>query len=80
MDAALTVIFYASAIGGLVAWILAIAASGPSARWLYVGAGALLAVAGVLGLFSIGMIFLVLAVVCFISAARKSHPDAGGEG
>lgn len=80
MDVALTVTFYASAIGGLVAWSAAIASSGPLARWLYLGATALLAVAGVLGMFSIGMIFLVLAVVCLFSAGRASQPQAGGEG
>jgi hypothetical protein len=79
MDVALTAIFYASVIGGLLAWIAAIAASGPSARWLSVGAAGLLAVAGVLGMFSIGMVFLVLAIVCLVAASRESRSPAGEE-
>jgi hypothetical protein len=77
MDAALTVVFYTSAIGGLVAWTAAIRASGLTARWLYLGAAALLVVAGVLGMFSIGIIFLVLAGLCLVAAAREMRsPEA----
>jgi hypothetical protein len=69
MDAALAVIFPVAAIGGVVAWIAAIPAPWERGRWRYLGAVVLLTIAGVLTGFSYGIFFLVLAVLCLVSAA-----------
>jgi hypothetical protein len=80
MHVALTIAFYVSAVGGLVIWVAAIRASGRAAQRLYVTAALSLAVAGVLGMFSIGGIFLVLSVLCLAAGTRGRRrapaPDA----
>lgn len=76
MDVALTVVFYTSVVGGLLMWIVATRASALTARWLFFGAAFLLAIAGMLGIFSIGAFFFVLAALCLASAARISRPPS----
>ena len=64
------IIWFGAAISGAVAAVVAVAM--PSARQ----SALIAAVAGVLGIFSIGMLFIGLAVFCFsrLIALRNSSP------
>jgi small-conductance mechanosensitive channel len=66
----LVVLWFVSAIGGGLA--LLIAAVAPThRRALLVTAAALFAVAGVLGILSVGALFLVAAALCAVGARRS---------
>lgn len=78
MSAALTAVFYASAIAGLSLWAAATRASGATVQRLVSAAGLLLASAGLLGLPPVGVFFLVLAALCFVSAARMTRVSDEG--
>lgn len=66
---ALSVVFYGSLSVAVVACVAAAASPRLRAR-LLVLAGVFYAVAGVLGILSIGVIFVAAAVLCFALAAR----------
>jgi hypothetical protein len=69
------IIWFGAAISGAIAAVVAVAM--PSARQsALIAAGTNFAVAGVLGIFSIGMLFIGLAVFCFsrLIALRNSSP------
>lgn len=73
----LGVIWWGSAAGALVA--VAVAVTTPSRRReALVTAGLLFLVAGVLGILSIGIVFIVAAIVCGFVAARAATTDGGG--
>ena len=65
----LVVIWFASAIAGVIAALGALAVRRQRASLLVV-AGACFAVAGVLGILSIGILFLALSVACFAASGR----------
>lgn len=66
----LSVVFYVSLSAAVTASVGAVVS--PSLRTrLLVLAGFLYAVAGVLGILSIGVVFIVASLVCFMFAARE---------
>lgn len=73
MATALAVVWFATAIGGAVAAVLAVLLP-DRRRGLLLVAAACFAVAGVLGILSIGIVFVVGAVVCWHLANRVT-PD-----
>ena len=66
----LNVVWYGSLVVAVAASVAAPLLPRPRAR-LLVLAGVFYAVAGVLGILSIGVIFLVAAALCFALAARE---------
>ena len=65
-----SVVWYSAAIIGVVAAAGASLAAYGKRRQLLLIAGACFALAGLLGILSIGIVFLGLSVACFIAAAR----------
>lgn len=74
MDEALTIIWWLAAATGITAVVISLVRPEARRAALLAGAGAF-AVAGVLGILSIGIIFLVAAVVCGVLAARQFSSD-----
>lgn len=67
----LTVIFWSVVLVGAAGVIVAIARPGVRRTGLWIAAGAFL-VAGILGLASIGIFFLVGAVACGVAATQTA--------
>lgn len=74
MPPILTVIWFAAALGGLTAVAIAVAVSRWRREALLLGA-IVFAVAGVLGILSIGIVFLGLAALCAYLAGRVDVPE-----
>jgi hypothetical protein len=73
----LSPIWWGSAVGGFAS--IAVAMTMPSRRRAaLLMASLLFLVAGVLGILSIGIIFIVAAIVCAVAAGRSARTDAGG--
>ena len=76
MSELLVAIWFAAAVGGVIAVLVGLFASGDTRpRWLAI-AVACFVVAGVLGILSIGILFLVLAGACFLSGRRARDTTA----
>lgn len=71
MEQALTVVWWSSALIGVVALVVAALSPRRRGTTLAVAAGGFL-VAGVLGILSIGLVFVILASVCAFAATRSS--------
>lgn len=73
----LGVVWWGSAVGAFAG--VAIAVTVPSRRREALAvAGLLFLVAGVLGILSIGIVFIVAAIVCGVVAARTARTDGQG--
>ena len=72
MATALTIVWFAAAASGIVASVLAAFLPGRRRTLLLVAAGGF-TVAGVLGILSIGMVFIAAAVVCRQLANRHER-------
>lgn len=66
----LSVVWYTAAIGGAVAAIAGLLVRGSRRRQLLIVAGFGFTIAGILGILSIGIVFIVLAALCFGIASR----------
>lgn len=71
---ALSVVMYGSLLVAVVACVAAVASPHVRARALAL-AGFFYGVAGVLGILSIGLLFLVAAALCFALAARVNASE-----
>ncbi len=71
--AVLALIWWTAAIGGLVAGLVGITVRSRRRESLLI-AGGLFAVAGVLGILSIGIIFVVFSAACIVAATRTDAP------
>ena len=78
MGDALSMVWWTSALGGGLAALTAAVAPRVRRKALFT-ASALLLLAGVLGILSIGVLFLVAATACAVLATRtrKVHGDHG---
>lgn len=70
MAEVLTVVFFAAAIGGAIVGLVGVLAHVARRRASLLTAGVCFAVAGVLGILSIGIIFLALSIASFVVAFR----------
>jgi hypothetical protein len=71
---ALVVVWFAAALGGVVATLLAVVMPSERRRSLLLGACGGFAVAGALGILSVGIIFLAASMVCLVLAGRTINP------
>lgn len=72
----LSVVWFASALGGAIAAVVGLLTHGTPRRVSLVTAGVCFGVAGVLGILSIGIIFVVLSAACFVAASRAGDAPA----
>lgn len=73
----LGVIWWGSAVGGMASVAVAVAMPSRRRAALLV-AGLLFLVAGLLGILSIGIVFLVAAIACAVVAVRTASTDGRG--
>lgn len=71
----LSVVWFTSAIGGALAAVVGLLVP-KVRRWALLVAGAGFSIAGVLGILSIGILFLGLAAFCFIGASKDVSAGA----
>ena len=72
----LAVIWFAAAIGGAIAAIVGLSTHRALRRVALSAAGVLFGIAGVLGILSIGIVFMAISAVCFVTAARATDAAA----
>jgi hypothetical protein len=71
----LTIVWFAAAIGGVVAAVCALMIRTRRRASLML-AGVCFGVAGVLGILSVGIVLLALSVACFVTASRTGSASA----
>lgn len=75
MAEVLAIVWFAAAIGGLVAAVFGLMYRTRRRASLML-AGVCFGVAGVLGILSVGVIFIALSVVCFVAGSRAGNASA----
>ncbi len=72
----LSVVWFAAAIGGAIAVAVGLLTHRARRRVSLMTAGVCFGVAGVLGILSIGIIFMALSAACFVAVSRAGDAPA----
>lgn len=76
MSTALSVIWFGAAVGGAIAAVLGLFTHRAQRGAALMTAGVCFGVAGVLGILSIGIVFVALSLACFAAASRVRQAPA----
>lgn len=76
MSTVLAVVWFAAVIGGAVAAVAGLVTHRARRRVSLVSAGMCFGVAGVLGILSIGILFVALSAACLVAASRAGDAPA----
>jgi len=76
MSTVLSIVWFAAAIGGAIAGVVGLSTHRARRRVSLVTAGVCLGVAGLLGILSIGIIFVALSAACFVASSRAGEAPA----
>lgn len=72
----LSVVWFAAVIGGAIAAVAGLSTRRARRRVPLVTAGVCFGLAGVLGILSIGVIFVALSAMCFVATSRAGDAPA----